>query len=124
MFHVRSERMIPPGRHWLSASARFTSRALALLNRIHPRERCHSYSPCPLPQSECSDYIIAGGLETLATAAQRCLDRADVHRACGESRGTDLENFDGTPLLFGKRYDEVSVFRPDALLREARRQKN
>jgi len=52
------------------------------------------------------------------------LDQADVHRACGESRGTDLENFDGTPLLFGKRYDEVSVFRPDALLREARRQKN
>src|SRR5258708_34653653 len=41
-------------------------------------------------------------------------------------RGTDLENLAGTtsPLLLGKRYDEVSVFQPDALLREARRQKD
>src|SRR5260370_26318842 len=37
-----------------------------------------------------------------------------------------LENLAGTtsPLLLGKRYDEASVFRPDALLREARRQKD
>jgi len=37
-----------------------------------------------------------------------------------------LENLAGTtsPLLLDKRYDETSVFRPDALLREARRQKD
>src|SRR5258708_35262403 len=64
-------------------------------------------------------------IEALAATARTSLQLGCAHHIC-DKRGTNLENFTGTtsPLLLGKRYDEASVFRPDALLREARRQKD